>query len=79
MSKQDFIIAEGVVAESLGYENFRVTLDSGISILASPCGRMRIRNIRVMAGDRVQVEISPYDLTRGRITYRYNAKRQETA
>lgn len=72
MSKQDHIIAKGMVTENLSRDNFRVTLDNGITILASLCGKIRQHHIRVMVGDRVEVELSPYDLTRGRISFRYN-------
>ena len=72
MSKQDHIRAEGTVVENLSRDNFRVTLYNGITILASLSGRIRQHHIRVMTGDRVEVELSPYDLTRGRISFRYN-------
>lgn len=72
MSKKDAIKSKGQVTESLGYENYRVTLENGITILASLCGRIRQKHIRVMVGDSVEVELSPYDLTRGRISFRYN-------
>ena len=73
MSKQDFVRAEGRVTEALGGERFRVGLDNGVSILCTLSGRIRLKHIRVMPGDRVRVELSPYDLTRGRIAYRFNA------
>lgn len=73
MSKQDYISAEGRVTEALGGDRFRVSLDNGIAILGTLSGKMRQRHIRVMPGDRVRVELSPYDLTRGRIAYRFNA------
>lgn len=72
MSKQDHIKTKGTVTENLSRDNFRVTLDNGITILASLSGRIRQHHIRVMVGDRVEVELSPYDLTRGRISFRYN-------
>ena len=71
MSKQDFIKADGQVAEALGGDRFRVELDNGVAILGTLSGKMRQRHIRVLPGDRVVVELSPYDLTRGRIAYRY--------
>ncbi len=74
MSKKDSIKASGVVTETLGYENYRVRLDNDITILATVSGRIRRGHVRVMTGDRVDVELSPYDLTRGRISYRYNVK-----
>ena len=66
------IKAKGTVTENLSRDNFRVELDNGIAIIASLSGRIRQNHIRVMVGDRVEVELSPYDLTRGRISYRYN-------
>lgn len=72
MSKKDNIKAQGHITEALGYERYRVTLDNDITILASLCGKIRQHHIRVMVGDRVEVELSPYDLTRGRISFRYN-------
>lgn len=69
--KDKHIKADGEIVQALGYENFRVELGNGISITANVSGRMRTNHIRLMAGDRVQVEMSPYDLTRGRIVYRY--------
>lgn len=75
MSKQDFIKAEGRVTEALGGDRFRVALDNGIVILGTLSGRMRQKHIRVMPGDRVEVELSPYDLTRGRISYRFNKQK----
>ena len=72
ISKQDHIKTKGTVTENLSRDNFRVTLDNGITILASLSGRIRQHHIRVMVGDRVEVELSPYDLTRGRISFRYN-------
>lgn len=75
MGKQDFIKAEGQVSEALGGDRFRVTLDNGIVILGTLSGRMRQKHIRVMPGDRVEVELSPYDLTRGRISYRFNKQK----
>ncbi|MFO7272492.1 translation initiation factor IF-1 [Sphaerobacter thermophilus] len=62
---------EGRVAEALPNAMFRVELDNGHTVLAHLAGKMRKHFIRVLPGDRVVVELSPYDLTRGRITYRY--------
>lgn len=70
MSK-DKIEVEGVVVEALPDTQFRVRLDNGQEILAYLSGRMRKHYIRILLGDRVRVEMSPYDLTRGRIVYRY--------
>ena len=75
MSKQDHIKMDGQVTEAMGYENYRVELENGITILATLSGRIRQNHIRVMPGDRVEVELSPYDMTRGRISYRYNPKK----
>ncbi len=67
----DMIVMEGVVNESLPNASFRVELDNGHEVLAHISGKMRRHRIRVLPGDRVQVELSPYDLTRGRLTFRY--------
>lgn len=73
MTKQDSekIEADGVVVEALPSATFRVQLENGHELLAYLSGRMRKNYIRVLLGDRVKLEISPYDLNRGRITYRY--------
>lgn len=68
--KQEKIYAEGVVHESLPATLFRVKLDDGREILAYLGGKMRVRHIKVLPGDRVRVEMSPYDETKGRIVYR---------
>jgi translation initiation factor IF-1 len=70
MSKDDFIEAEGKILELLHGGLFRVELDTGQMILAHLAGKMRIHHVRIVLGDRVKVELSVYDLTRGRITYR---------
>ncbi|HET9732812.1 MAG TPA: translation initiation factor IF-1 [Acidimicrobiales bacterium] len=70
-AKEDAIIVEGTVTEALKNARFRITMDSGHEVLAHNSGKMRMNRIRVLPGDRVQVELSPYDLTRGRITYRF--------
>ncbi len=70
MSKEEAIEVEGVVAEPLPNAMFRVKLDNGHVVLAHISGKMRKYYIRILPGDRVTVELSPYDLTRGRITYR---------
>ena len=69
--KKDAIEVEGRVVESLPNAMFRVELDTGHEVLAHISGKIRLNFIRITAGDRVLVELSPYDLTRGRITYRY--------
>ena len=73
MAKQGAIEMEGVVTEVLPDQNFRVLLDNGHTVLAYAAGKMSKFKIRVLVGDRVTVELSPYDLTRGRITYRHKA------
>ncbi len=71
MAKEDVIEAQGTVAETLPNAMFRVQLDNGHTILAHISGKMRMNFIRILPGDKVTVEVSPYDLTRGRITYRF--------
>jgi len=66
-----FLEEDGIVEELLPATNFRVKLNDGRSILAYLSGRMRLNKIRLLPGDRVKVEISPYDLNKGRITYRH--------
>ena len=70
MAKEDLIEFNGVVAELLPNAMFRVKLDNDHTILAHTSGKMRKNRIRVLAGDRVTVEMTPYDLTKGRITFR---------
>jgi translation initiation factor IF-1 len=74
--KEDKIDVEGTVVEALPGTQFRVRLDSGHEILAYLSGKMRKYYIRILLGDRVRVELSPYDLTRGRIVYRYKRTMQ---
>jgi len=71
MAKEDVIEVQGTVAETLPNAMFRVQLDNGPKILAHISGKMRMHFIRILPGDRVMVELSSYDLTRGRITYRF--------
>lgn len=71
LSKQDAIELEGTVVEPLPNAMFNVELQNGKTILCTISGKIRMNYIRILPGDRVVVEISPYDLTRGRITYRY--------
>jgi translation initiation factor IF-1 len=71
MAKEEAIELEGVVSEVLPNATFRVLLDNGHDVLATLAGRMRRFRIRVLAGDRVTLEVSPYDLSRGRITFRH--------
>ena len=70
MPKEDHIEVEGVVVESLPNAMFRVELQNGKKILAHISGKMWMHYIRILPGDKVTVDMSPYDLTRGRITYR---------
>lgn len=70
MAKQDVIEVEGRILESLPNAMFRVELENGHPILAHISGKMRKHFIKILPGDKVKVELSPYDLTRGRITYR---------
>ena len=70
MSKKDSIEVEGKVKEALPNANFKIELANGHEVLAHVSGKIRMNFIRVIPGDRVLVELSPYDLTRGRITYR---------
>jgi translation initiation factor IF-1 len=70
MAKEDSIEVEGTVVETLPNAMFRVELQNGHRILAHISGKMRMHFIRILPGDKVTVELSPYDLTRGRITYR---------
>ena len=71
MAKDDVIEVEGKVIEPLPNAMFRVELENGHKVLAHVSGKIRMHYIRILPGDRVTVELSPYDLTRGRITYRY--------
>ncbi|MEO0075280.1 MAG: translation initiation factor IF-1 [candidate division WOR-3 bacterium] len=71
MAKKDLINLEGTVLEALPNAMFRVELDNGHKVLAHISGKMRMYHIRILPGDRVTVEFSPYDLTRGRIIYRF--------
>jgi translation initiation factor IF-1 len=70
MAKEDTIIIDGIVDELLPNMNFRVTLQNGMKVIAHLCGKMRMKNIRVLVGDTVTVEMSPYDLTKARIIFR---------
>ena len=71
MAKQQTIQKDGVVVEALANARFRVELENGRIILAHLAGRMRLHYIRILPGDKVQVELSPYDLEKGRIIFRY--------
>lgn len=71
MAKQDVIEVEGVVVEALPNAMFQVKLENGHLVLAHVSGKIRMNFIRILPGDRVTVELTPYDLKRGRITYRF--------
>ena len=71
MAKQQAIKQDGVITEALSNAMFRVKLENGHEIVATISGKMRMYYIRILPGDKVQVEMSPYDLTRGRISYIY--------
>ena len=73
-SSKEKIELEGTVIETLPGTQFRVELDNGHVVLAYPSGKMRKYYIRILLGDRVRLEVSPYDLERGRITYRYKRR-----
>ncbi len=70
MAKEDVIEVEGTVIESLPNTNFKVELENGYVVLAHISGKLRMNYIKILPGDKVKVEVSPYDLTRGRITWR---------
>lgn len=71
MSKQGVITVDGTITESLPNSLFRVELDNGYEVMCQISGKIRINNIRLLTGDKVKVEMSPYDLTKGRISFRY--------
>jgi len=71
MAKQELIRQDGTITEALSNAMFRVRLENGHLIVATISGKMRMNYIRILPGDKVAVEMSPYDLSRGRITYRY--------
>ena len=71
MSKEDAIEVEGKVVEPLPNAMFRVEMDNGHKVLAHVSGKMRMHRIRILPGDKIKVELSAYDLNRGRIVYRY--------
>ena len=71
MAKQTSIELDGVIVEALSIAMFRVELENGHVIIAHISGKMRMHYIRILPGDRVKVEMSPYDLTKGRISFRY--------
>jgi len=71
MARKDLIQTEGTIIETLPNAMFRVELDNGHKVLAHVSGKMRMSYIKILPGDRVQLELSPYDLSRGRIVWRY--------
>ncbi len=72
MPKEDSIEVQGTIIETLPNAMFRVELENGHKVLAHISGKMRMHYIKILPGDKVTVELSPYDLTRGRITYRFS-------
>jgi translation initiation factor IF-1 len=79
MAKEDLIEMQGKVDEVLPDSRYRVTLDNGHTLIAYSGGKMRKNHIRILAGDKVSLELSPYDLTKGRITYRHIENRGSAA
>lgn len=79
MAKEELIEMQGVVDEILPDSRFRVTLENGHSLVAYSGGKMRKNHIRILAGDAVSLELSPYDLSKGRITFRHLAPRSGSA
>ncbi|HNU10851.1 MAG TPA: translation initiation factor IF-1 [Rubrivivax sp.] len=79
MAKEELIEMRGVVNEVLPDSRFRVTLDNGHELVAYAGGKMRRNHIRVLAGDKVSLELSPYDLSKGRITFRHLERRAPAA
>lgn len=71
MSREELLELEGVVSEVLPQTTFRVTLENGVEVTAYASGKMRKHRIRIIAGDRVTIEMSPYDLSKGRINFRH--------
>ncbi|MBS0623378.1 MAG: translation initiation factor IF-1 [Verrucomicrobia bacterium] len=77
MPKEDSIRVDGEIVELLPNMNFRVVLQNKREVIAHLCGKMRMKNIRVLVGDKVTVEMSPYDLSKARIVYRQNRRPDE--
>ena len=71
MAKQKSIEQDGTITEALGNANFRVELENGHEVIAHISGKMRMHYIKILPGDKVKLEMTPYDLTKGRIVYRY--------
>lgn len=79
MAKEDLVEFEGVVTQVLPDTRYRVTLDNAVEIVAYVSGKMKQFRIKILAGDRVTLEMSPYDLTKGRITFRHKDERAPSA
>lgn len=79
MAKEDILEMQGVVAEVLPDTRFRVTLDNGVTVSAYASGKMRKHRIRILAGDKVSLELTPYDLSKGRITFRHKDEKAAPA
>ncbi|QWE07865.1 translation initiation factor IF-1 [Polynucleobacter ibericus] len=79
MAKEELLEMEGLVDEILPDSRYRVTLDNGHKLIAYTAGRMKKNHIRILAGDKVSLELSTYDLSKGRITFRHIEKRQSFA
>ncbi len=79
MAKEELLEMQGVVDEVMPDSRYRVTLDNGHHLLAYSAGKMRKHHIRILAGDKVTLELSPYDLSKGRITFRHIETRQPAA
>jgi len=79
MAKEELIEMEGVVTEILPDARYRVTLDNGVNVAAYAAGKMRKHRIRILAGDKVSMEMSPYDLTKGRISFRHKDEKAPVA
>lgn len=79
MAKEDLLEFDGVVVERLPDSRYRIRLDNGHETLAYTSGRVKKNRIRILAGDRVTVEMTPYDLTKGRINFRHKDERAQTA
>jgi translation initiation factor IF-1 len=79
MAKEALLEMEGVVMQELPDSRFRVTLENGHSVMAHMSGRMKRHRIRILPGDRVTLEMTPYDLTKGRINFRHNTYQAPTA
>ncbi|MBM3162931.1 MAG: translation initiation factor IF-1 [Chlorobium sp.] len=71
MAKEEAIEIEGVIVDALPNAQFKVKLENGLEVLAHVSGKIRMHYIRILPGDKVKVQISPYDISKGRITYRY--------